>query len=237
MMAQQQVQDALAGNLANLNTNGFKQDVAIFKELHGIALDRVRHGQSEGSIGTLGLGAAFDSTQTDYSAGAIRQTNNPTDLALNGEGFFSVQTPQGERYTRDGQLSRQPSGKSAFLVDGSGNRVLGLNGPIDVGSAQEITIDETGVVFADKKRVDQLKLVTAPKANLKKEGENLYRIDGTPVAAKPTVRQGALEDSNVNAVTAMVQMITVQRAYDSAQRAVSAQDEILGRAVNDVGRT
>jgi flagellar basal-body rod protein FlgF len=243
MLAQQFVQDALAGNLANINTAGFKQDVPTFRALQELALRRY-DGGTEGSpaIGDIGLGTAFDHTVTDLSAGPVVKTDNPYDLALVGSGFFTVQTPQGERYTRDGQFHLEPAGKDpagkpvAYLADDSGHRVLGLKGPINLGGAKVVEVNAQGSVLADKVEVDKLKLVGAPAAAVVHEGGNLYALRGTAAPSTATVRQYYYEQSNVNAIGAMVKMITVQRAYEAAQRAITAQDETLNKTVNEMGR-
>src|SRR5438552_16051250 len=106
MLAEQFVQDAIAGNLANLNTVGFKQDVPTFRALHDMAMKRFQNpiGSPGTPVGNLGMGAEFDRNVTDLTAGNINQTQNPLDVALVGDGFFAIQTPQGERYTRSGQF-------------------------------------------------------------------------------------------------------------------------------------
>lgn len=244
MLAQQFVQDSIAGNLANVNTVGFKQDVATFHALHSMALRRYQSAGARGGapIGDLGLGAAFDHTVTDLSAGVLSSTGNPLDLALAGSGFFVVQTPQGERYTRNGQFHLQPRGKApddkpiAYLEDENGHRVLGQKGPLNLGDAKVISIDGQGRITADGVVVDQLKLVDAPASALIKQGGNLFTIRGAAAPSAAVVKQGYIEQSNVSAIGSMVRMITVQRAYEAAQRAVMAQDDALGKAVNEIGR-
>jgi flagellar basal-body rod protein FlgF len=238
MLAEQFVQDALAGNLANINTTGYKQDVPTFRALQEMALSRLQGAPSRGTtIGSLGMGTAFDHTDTDMLAGPVVQTENPLDVAFIGGGFFTIQTPQGERYTRDGHFHLQVVDKTtAYLANESGQYLLGQKGPINLAAAKEIVIDGQGNVLADRVAVDKLKLVDAPAAALKKQGGNLFTIEGTPTAAKGVLRQFSLEQSNVNAIHSMVKMITIQRAYEAAQRAITSQDETLGKAVNEVGR-
>ncbi len=243
MLAQQAVQDALASNLANINTTGFKQDVPTFRALYDMALNR--YGGIDGAaayVGDLGLGSTFDRTVTDFSPGSLTPTQNPLDLALVGDGFFTVQTPAGERYTRAGDFHIEPvpSPRGAqpvsYLVDDQGRRVLGTKGPINTGSAQNVVVTEQGDVLVNGSVVDRLKIVTAPPSQVRKEGGNLFSIQGTPVAASPKVRSGFLEQSNVSAVGAMVKMIAVQRAYEAAQRAVTSQDDELNKVINEAAR-
>ena len=243
MIAEQFVQDSLAGNLANINTTGYKQDQPTFRAVQDMAFNRYRTGSPGGSgVGAVGLGTAFDHTDTNFAAGTIVQTHDPLDLALTGDGFFAIQTSQGERYTRDGHFHAQPAGKGpdgkpiAYLATESGGLVSGMNGPINVGTASQISIDSQGTVTADGLAAGQLKIVTAPAAALQKSGANLYQISGPTTPSKASVRSGCLEQSNVTPIEGMVQMIAVQRAYEAAQHAITAQDDSLGKAVNDVGK-
>jgi flagellar basal-body rod protein FlgF len=238
MIAEQFVQDALAGNLANINTVGYKQDVPTFRSLHQMALRRYAgaNDRTGTPIGSLGLGVAFDGTMPDTSSGPLLRTQLKTDVALSGSGFFAVQTPQGERYSRDGQFHLDPQPGGVFLTDANGNRILGKNGPINLKDAEDFSVTDDGRILTANREVDRFKLVDFPMTSMRKQGGNLYSSSAAPTAAKPNVRQGFLEQSNVNAVTSMVRMITIQRAYEAAARAVTAQDETLGKAVNEVGR-
>jgi flagellar basal-body rod protein FlgG len=240
MLAQQAVQDSLASNMANMNTVGFKQDIPTFVALHQMALSRVQGSpaQTQNPIGDMGVGVQMDSSYIDMTAGLINHTGNSLDLALSGAGFFAVQTAQGTQYTRNGQFHLQQVNKTtAYLADANNNPVLGQKGPINLASAKEINIDNSGKVYADGKLVDQLKLANAPVSNLSKIGSNLYTISGAVQPSTATVRQGYLEQSNVSPVASMVQMITVQRAYEAAQHAITAQDKVLDKAVNTIPQT
>jgi flagellar basal-body rod protein FlgG len=238
MLAEQFVQDALAGNLANINTVGFKQDIPTFKALHEMALRRFggANDHDGAPIGTLGTGVAFDGTMPDPSSGPMLRTEIKTDVALSGPGYFAIKTGQGERYTRDGQFHLDVKSDGVYLVDVNGNQVMGKNGPINLKGVDKFSISDDGRIFDQSKEIDRFKLVDFPMTSLRKQGGNLYSTTAAPTAAKPNVRQGFLEQSNVNAVTSMVRMITIQRAYEAAARAVTAQDETLGKAVNEVGR-
>jgi flagellar basal-body rod protein FlgG len=245
MLAQQAVQDALAGNLANLNTAGYKQDVPTFRALHEMALRRYEHGAGDPGVpvGPMGMGAVFDQTVTDIALGPLENTRNPFDLALDGHGFFVMQTPRGERYTRAGQFHAEPAGNGpdgkpiSYLVDDNGNRVLGLQGPINLRGATDFVVQPDGTVHAHGTMIDRLKLVDAQNTAFIKVEGNLFVLQGTTL--KPStarVRQGFLEKANFSAVSSMVKMITVQRAYEAAQRAVQAQDEALNKAVNELAK-
>jgi flagellar basal-body rod protein FlgG len=173
----------------------------------------------------------------------MKKTENKFDLALDQEGFFSVQTPQGEMYTRAGTFTVNEEG---MLVDMNGYKVLGENGPIKVGIADFKVDDKGNVATKDELgsewvMVDSLKLVDFyDKRGLVKKGQNYYLpTDEAGEMRKPEnirVLQGWLEGSNVNAVVEMTKMIETQRAYEACQKAVQTGDQILGRAVNDIAR-
>jgi flagellar basal-body rod protein FlgF len=241
MVAGQFVQDSLASNLANLNTAGFKQDIPTFRALQDMAIRRydgyqARKPGDSTSAGEVGMGVVFDHNTTDLAPGTNVRTGSPTDLALNGSGFFALQTPQGERYSRAGHFHVDATDKNGYLVDDNNNRVLGQKGPIALANVKELKIMPNGEIQADGKVIDQLKIVDFAAASLRKEGGNLFSATGPAAKAKAIVQQEYVEQSNVSAISAMIQMIAVQRAYESAAKAVTAQDETLGKAVNEVGK-
>ena len=161
---------------------------------------------------------------------------NTWDLALTGDGFFSVSftNKAGEEsimYTRDGSFTTTQDG---YLVTKDGDYVLGQNGYIQVDPDATISVDEMGNIFADNQQVDQLQIVDFEDYNyLEAYGENLYRaVDGaTEKDATSGVMQGYLEMSNVNVVQEMVQMITISRAFETNQKVMNSIDETLGKAV------
>src|SRR5579872_4666818 len=121
MIAEQTITDTLANNIANANTVGFKQETPTFRALHGMALSRLTNGSGRGpSIGELGMGASADKVYTDWQTGPLAHTNNPLDASLGDNQFFTVQTPQGVRYTRAGN----------FQMDGAGNLLSGAGLPV-----------------------------------------------------------------------------------------------------------
>jgi flagellar basal-body rod protein FlgF len=217
----------LANNLANVSTAGFKQDNLTLKE-----------GASEpGSAGTVAGGAHNITHWTDFSQGAIHETERPLDVALTGSGFFVVQTPAGPRYTRAGALSVNAQGN---LVSAGGFQVLGVGGPITVRSSK-IVIGPQGDVQDDGQTVDTLRVVDFPKPYaLIKESRGLFVPADVKVAPEAAtdyqVIGGALEESNVSAVRTMVEMIDMLRKYETAQRAIQAEDDAARYASNDMGR-
>jgi flagellar basal-body rod protein FlgG len=174
---------------------------------------------------------------TDFSAGPTQKTGNPLDFAISGEGFFSVQTPEGVRYTRDGRFSINEDGE---LVTLSGYPVLGEGGPIQV-DGPSLAMDETGTITIDGNPVDRFKIVTFqnPMA-LKKIGDRLFApmeaVGGAKPAEAVQLHQGVVEQSNVTTIRMMTEMIEVLRSYESYQKAIRSIDEATAKSINDVGR-
>ncbi|MDK2878686.1 MAG: flagellar basal-body rod protein FlgF [Thermoanaerobacteraceae bacterium] len=235
--------DVISNNLANVNTSGFKKDRAIFRAFPEMNIHRIGDPavlspkdkiDPKPFIGVLGTGSMLDEINTNFSQGSIKNTSNPLDLALTGEGFFEVQTPGGVRYTRDGSFTRNQQG---YLVTGDGHYVMGLNGPIQLPDGKDISINRRGEVFSDGSFVDRLLVAAfADQRQLLKEGDNLYVSNQQPLPSNSEVIQGALEGSNVNPISEMVDLITAFRAYEASQRVVKANDDTLGKAVNDIAR-
>lgn len=242
MLGEMKRTDVIANNLANVNTTGFKKDRAVFRAFPEMRLHRFDDPVKVGSgvvdpspfIGVLGTGAVVEGIYTDFSPGQIMETSNPLDLAINGEGFFQVITPAGIRYTRDGSFSIDDSG---YIVTREGHRVLGENGPMEVPTRGEISVDSRGILRVEGEVLDRLALVSfPPTALLNKQGDNLYTSDQPSQVIDGEVIQGALEGANLNVVSEMVDLITAFRAYEASQKVLKANDETLGRAVNDIAK-
>lgn len=228
MLARQKAQDVIASNLANANTTGFKADQPIFE----MTLERtlaITDGDNHTPIGLLSSGAVLSTTYTDPSPGAIQNTGNPFDFAIEGEGFFVVQTPNGDRYTRSGTFGLDSEG---MLVTRDGLAVMGTRGTIQIPPKSEVTISGDGQISVGGNVIDRLLIVNG---SLTKEPSGWFVGDANPVS-EPKVRSGALETSNVNVVREMVSMIEWMRIYEAHQKVIHAQDEALGRAVNDIAR-
>jgi flagellar basal-body rod protein FlgG len=225
MVAQMAGQDVVANNLANVNTSGFKRDVPSFRAL--------LTGQLEGAnTAQVSVDPGFDRSQ-----GAIRETGSPTHFALDGDGYFAVQTPSGVACTRNGAFTLDSEG---YLVTTSGDKVLGQSGPVQLAGKGEIKVSERGVLTQNGQDMDTLQVVRfAPTAPLGKTGDGLWRMDpsSTTIATDVRVRQGSLEASNVNPIEEMVSMIAGLRTYEASQKSIQAQDETLDKLVNEVGRT
>jgi flagellar basal-body rod protein FlgF len=228
--------DVIANNLANVNTVGYKKDETISAEFEAVLLKRINDGQVTPDIGGLGRGSRVDEIATIHEQGATRQTGNKYDVAIEGAGYFVVDTPNGTRYTRAGSFVRSDSGD---LVTESGARVLDQKGrPIRIPDGTNVTIGAKGNVVVDNQTVGTLGFVQfSSDKRLTKEGNNLYVAppNEPTTPATGTLEQGSLEMSNVNVVSEMVKLINGYRTYEANSKAVTTQDSLLDKAVNQVG--
>ena len=242
MVNEQKRLDVISNNLANADTLGYKQESVSSQSFDKLLTIKIRDGSQSyhnQAIGTMSLGVKVGEV---YTEGSIRGTSSPLDLALSGSGFFTITTTnaKGEtvtRYTRDGSFQLT---KDGYLVDSQGNRVQGSGGDIQIDpNAKDITIDNSGRITVDGEVKDTLKIVDFENYDyILKTGDNLYRVvDGaTETTSNASVLQGYTEQSNVNVVSEMVDMITVTRAYEANQKMIRSQDSMLEKAVNQVGR-
>lgn len=225
--------DVIANNLANVSTPGFKRESARFEEL--VAMVRPADGQR----GMQPVSFVKDAGITrDLGQGAITRTDAPLDVAINGNGFFVVTTPAGERYTRDGHFSLDQEGR---LVTSDGHAVMGDGGAITVNPADgEIHIARDGtissVVNGALNQLGRLRLAGfADETQLVKEGANLYAAAQAPTAATGTLSQGALESSNVQPVLEISRMIEVMRAYEATATLSKSQQDLTRQAIAKLG--
>lgn len=218
--------NTIANNIANLSTNGFRREGAVFAE-HVKALD--------GGDPSLSL-ATLSRHYVDFSAGDISKTDNALDFAITGEGFFLVESAGGERLTRDGAFSLNEIGE---LVTPSGDRVLDESGGAIVIPPQALNINVAGdgTIFADEQAVGRLGVVTADPATLLREGKNLFRADnGYAPAENAQVQQHALEGSNVSPVTELARLIEVQRMYEASKRFSENEDDRVKQTIQVLGQ-
>ena len=229
--------DVLANNIANVNTNGFKADESLFEEY-------LNSGAHEDNFKAVDRRVSYvqdRGTFHDFSQGPPEETKNPLDVTIDGSAFLVVQTPGGERYTRDGGLHLNNQGQ---LVTVSGNPVLGTAGPITFQPTDHdinITPDGTITAVAGNGRTDsirgKLRLVSfANPQSLQKEGFNLFTADQGAAQAdtKSVVRQGFIEKSNVNAVAEMGRMLDVARAYTSISNLLQQQNDLQKNAIQQL---
>ena len=208
-------QDQISNDLANASTPGYKADRSTQKSFQDLLLNNTQTGES---VGSLGLGAQIDSIVTDFSPAPMRQTDEALDFAIDGEGFFALQTPQGTRYTRNGQFSTNASGT---LVSSLGYPVLSQGGgTIRVGAGGKVGADAVGV-FA------------VPNAT--KQGESLF-TGNAGGQAPGKARSGVLEGSGADPARSMVDMIASFRAFEAGQRVIRTLDETLQKATTQVGQ-
>jgi len=227
MLAELVRQDQLANDLANASTPGYKSDRAAESTFGELLL---RNRASGEPVGSVGLGAQISEIRTDLTQGAVRETGEPLDVALVGDGFLAVQTPAGTRYTRNGQLALEPTGR---LVTAQGFPVLDEKGREIVVKGGDASIAQDGTISAGGKQVAKLGLVSLTGAL--KEGDTHFSGTAGPRPAETTVRQGALEAADVNPARAMVDMIVSMRTFESVQRVIHAIDETLGKGINGAG--
>ena len=258
MLAQQNRLDVISNNLANVDTTSFKRDVAVSKNFSELLLRRMNDdgviknpfGSKDIApiIGKLGLGVETNEIFTEFEQGSLKQTSAPGDLALEGKGFFCLETPQGEQYTRNGNFM---VGVEGYLMSKEGYPVLGENGRLFLQD-MEFTVRQDGDVYArpiadpeaDAQFVDRIKVVEFENERfLAKKGSSLYldtELSGPAISAEGQARgvvvQGYIEASNVNVVNEMVRMIDVNRAYEANQKTVQAEDSMMNKLWNEVAR-
>lgn len=213
----------LANNLANASTTGFRQDRVAFRQGWRPALPTAG--------GELAAAAPEMLTRVDPRPGGYQVTDRPLDVAIQGEGFFVVQSPEGERYTRSGHFFLADDGT---LVTARGYPVLADGGPITLPPGVDVRITNDGMLRDEKRAFGKLQLVTfEEEPSLTHAGASLLATDSEAVAAVGArVLQGVLEGPNVEPIQAMVEMITLLRHFEMNQKALQAQDESLGNLLS-----
>lgn len=238
MLATKRNLDIISNNLANVNNTGFKKDNGIKESFPEVLIQKVENGQTPEELGGIGSGVHLEESYTDHTQGEIKSTSNNLDFAIQGEGFFEVDTPEGIRYTRNGNFTLNNEGN---LVTQSGYEVLNQSGePIAVESGDEIKIDGQGNIISGSPDNDQqIQIVDfEEKQALTHAGEDLYNAEEAAVepAENHQILQGYLETSNVRIVEEMAKMIQTNRHYEANQKVISTIDNTLDQAVNRVGR-
>jgi flagellar basal-body rod protein FlgG len=270
MRAQQWRLDAVANNLANVDTDGYKRDQVAFKAFPELLLRRMEddgvytHPFGSGDVapivGKLGTGVELNELYTSFEQGHPKETQSDFDFALDGQGFFAVATPWGERYTRNGSFQL---GREGFLETKEGYPVLGEEGPIKI-KANNFKADKEGRIWINPAYSDDPETLVSRDGNeweelvlldslkivdfeldryLEKQGSSLYRANEYTGEAqvlgagrRPRLLQGFVESSNVDPVLEMVQMIEVNRAYEANQKTIQSHDSMLGTLLNQVAR-
>ena len=176
-----------------------------------------------------------DRTVGNFQTGNIETTGNQTDVAIKGEGFFAVQTPAGERYTRDGSFTINDQGQ---LTTHSGFPVLGQDGPLQFDQTDKaITITGNGSVSTQNGEIGRIRIVTFDDVQtLNRKGQNLFEGENPQVVETPRLAQHSLETANVDAVGQISQMIQVQRAYEQLASMMTQQNDLRENAIQTLGR-
>ncbi len=241
MLVQRSKMDVITNNISNVDTLGYKQDTLLSRSFENMLISRMNDPSilnQTSVVGPLGTGIHIDEIATSFAQGTPEQTGSSTDLCIVGDGFFVVNTADGERYTRAGNFSLDADG---YLVDVNGNQVQGKSGAIKLKSDRFLVGDSGGIFDLDTNgQVGTLRLVefTDPQG-LRKAGDNLFSDygDAGPKEAKSSqVMQGYIEGSNVNIAQEMVDMMITSRAYETNQRSARMIDETLEQAVNDIAK-
>lgn len=216
-LRQERKLEAVSNNLANADTHGYKKDTISFDSKFRAQLDK------------------------DFTQGNIHTTNNPLDFALSGNGFFKIETPQGIKYTRNGNFSLNANG---ILVDQSGNPVMGQGGAITIDSnnlGNDLYVNQLGTISLGGEVIGAFDIVRFEEnRKLERDAENLLSYNGLTtdeIAVQGTIVQHrALEQSNAKVVEEMVRMIDFSRMFETFTKSMMTFDEIDGRAVSDVGK-
>lgn len=227
--------EVIGNNLANINTTGFKRDNIFVQILKDSAVT-----QSQGTGELVGLDVH---EYTEFTEGSLKQTNNQLDVAMQGRGFFVVETPRGVRYTRNGNFSLSVDGT---VVTAQGYPVLGNGGRIQLPDIHklaqgDLSITEIGEIIVDKKPVGTLRIADFEDNSVLKKEAGTYFVASAPEKGADVdgkdrlIRQGFLEESNVDGIEEMIAMVELSRNFESDQKAMQYQDGTLDKAM-EVGR-
>jgi flagellar basal-body rod protein FlgF len=234
--------ETVSNNLANVNTVGFKEDQPSFREVlsnvQRIAPESLEerflsHEYLDDYVGMDKSAVVVDEVGKNFEPGRMRSTGNNLDFAISNEGFFTISTPQGERFTRAGNFQLDSTGR---IVTNDGYPVLGGNGVITIKEGS-IDVSESGLLSVDGIIADSFRLVRFRNQDqLQKLGQGFFapvNSNDLPVASDEIkLRQGMLEDSNVNSMLEMTRMITATRAYESVHKALSRIDRLDEKAIS-----
>ena len=239
LQAQDYRQTVLTNNLANAETPGFKPQRVAFVERLNASLTKGGPAARLASLDGMTGGVFEGPTYTDYTQGPITTSTNPLDVAINGDGFLRVQTRGGVRVTRDGRLAMTKDGKLVHAA--SGGAVLdNIGRPIvfNPNSGAKIKIDTAGTIYEGDAKLAKLGFVDfRDRQVLEKDGQNLLSThQAREIAATGQIEQFHQEESGVEPVAALTDMISASRAYQLNATMISLQDESLGRVVNELGR-
>jgi len=232
MIPQEVKQEIIANNLANVNTTGFKKEGLLFQRiLEGKMFQEINYGNPEEILHT-------DDLYTNFAQGSLTESGNPLDMAIDGAGFFVIESPQGTAYTRNGNFRIDEDGR---LITNMGYPVLGENGIIEIDQFAQISITDKGEILKNGVEINKMlvKDFETPEL-LKKIGNSLFVPKDQDAVEIQTeeykIKQGFLEQSNVNPMEEMVEMLMALRIFEAIQKMINLQNETLGKATNELGR-
>ena len=231
-MAANRAMEVIANNLANLSTPAFKRESSRFEQY----VVPVQATEAEPGD-TVNVSFVFDrGVSRDLSEGRFEQTGGTLDMSIAGSGYFVVQTPEGERYTRNGHFKLDDQGK---LVTDDGFEVQGDGGAITLQPQDgDLRVGNDGTLSTDRQVLGKIRVVTfADERTLKKTGASLYDAGGQPAqaATQPRVRQGFIERSNVEPVIEISRMIEIMRAYQASADLTKSGEDLLKQAIEKIG--
>ncbi len=245
MANEQKRLDIISNNLANSATVGYKKDSVTSQAFDDVLTIKIKDSSeafNDRAVGSMNPGVKLGEVYTDYGQGSLKQTSNTYDFALEGSGFFTLEATDkagniSTRYTRNGSFTMTRDG---LVVDSDGNHLMGTAGEITIPTeAVSVVVDTNGAIYADGIYIDTLQITDFEDYDyLSKIGDTSYMaLEGaTAMTGNASVRQGYTEQSNVNVVNEMVQMISITRAYEANQKMIQSIDKTLDLAANSVGR-
>lgn len=245
MINEQYRMDIITNNMANADTCGYKQEGVTnqsFDSMLAIKINDESEHYTDRAIGNVSLGVKMGEVYTDFSQGSLRETGNTYDLAISGDGFFKMRVTDRNgndsfKYTRAGEFQLTADG---YVVDADGNHLQGDNGDVQISTdTVDVAINQYGEIFEDGAITGQITLTDFEDYDyLSKFGNTMYTaVDGaTEKDATGGIEQGWTEQSSVNIVNEMVNLISITRAYETNQKMITNVDKMLDQAVNSVGK-
>ncbi|WP_276929389.1 flagellar hook-basal body protein [Herbinix luporum] len=245
MANEQKRLDIIANNLANAATVGYKEENVTNQAFDDVLVSKGRDSSeayNDRPIGRMSLGVKLGEAYTNYSQGSLRQTGQTYDLALEGKGFFALSVMDKDqnadiKYTRNGSFTLNRDG---YIVDSEGNRLMGESGEIMIPTdGADVVIDESGAIYVDGNYMDTILVTDFEDYNyLIKTNDTMFELveGATIIPSTANIRQGFTEQSNVNVVSEMVEMIAITRAYEANQKVIQSIDQTLDLAANSVGK-
>lgn len=233
MLTQSRILTGISNNLANVETPGYKKKEVTASTFGSMMINRVDSEKTP--IGSMSLITVADKTNVIHSEGTLKNTERSLDFAIQGEGFFAVQGKSGTVYTRNGSFNVDADG---YLVLGNVGRVLGQNGPIQIGTDQ-FSADTQGNLAVNGKNVNKIAVYNFNDYNnLKIAGEGMYTSAGAAATLiqNPKIMWKTVEGSNVNAAEEMTDALKAQRDLQNCSQAIKMYDQVLSNAVTNIGK-